>query len=101
MLSYPPTSPTDLSASKGPQILAAVATTYVLATIAVILRFVSRRISKAQLWWDDWLIIIALVNVIFAPSPAEADWFLAPIHGHDYSCSLRQVPPIPNVCVEC
>ncbi|CAF9931199.1 hypothetical protein IMSHALPRED_008558 [Imshaugia aleurites] len=33
-----------------------------LTAIAVALRFVSRRLSKARLRWDDWLILIALVN---------------------------------------
>lgn len=33
-----------------------------LSAIAVALRLVSRRLSKVRLWWDDWLILIALVN---------------------------------------
>ena len=35
---------------------------FALSAIAVALRMVSRKISKARLRWDDWLILIALVN---------------------------------------
>ncbi|KAL2860786.1 uncharacterized protein BJX67DRAFT_326749 [Aspergillus lucknowensis] len=35
--------------------------TAVLATIAVVLRFVSRYIVKAGLWWDDWVIVVSLI----------------------------------------
>ena len=33
----------------------------VLPVVAVALRLVSRRISRVNLWWDDWLILVALV----------------------------------------
>ena len=32
-----------------------------LATIAVLLRFITRRSQKSTLSWDDWLLIPALV----------------------------------------
>ncbi|KAL2800951.1 hypothetical protein BJX66DRAFT_104232 [Aspergillus keveii] len=35
--------------------------TVVPATIAVALRFVSRYISRAGFWWDDWVIAVSLV----------------------------------------
>ncbi|KAL2860649.1 hypothetical protein BJX68DRAFT_90142 [Aspergillus pseudodeflectus] len=35
--------------------------TVVPATIAVALRFVSRHISRAGFWWDDWVIAVSLV----------------------------------------
>ncbi|KAJ5718278.1 hypothetical protein N7488_003924 [Penicillium malachiteum] len=35
-------------------------TTIVPATVAVLLRFVARRVSKAGLWWDDYTIAVAL-----------------------------------------
>ncbi|CAI6077579.1 unnamed protein product [Clonostachys chloroleuca] len=35
--------------------IAVLAICYPLATIAVLLRFLSRRISKNSFWWDDWL----------------------------------------------
>ena len=36
-------------------------TTYVLAVIAVSLRFWARRLMKAQTWVDDWIVALALV----------------------------------------
>ncbi|KAL4918830.1 hypothetical protein BDW62DRAFT_200472 [Aspergillus aurantiobrunneus] len=35
--------------------------TVVSATIAVLLRFISRSIAKAGLWWDDWVIMVSLI----------------------------------------
>jgi hypothetical protein len=32
------------------------------ATLCVILRFISRHVSRAGLWWDDYTIAIALVS---------------------------------------
>lgn len=39
----------------------------VLSTLIVALRFLARRVSKAGLWWDDWLIVPALVGVLLTP----------------------------------
>lgn len=36
----------------------------VLATAAVVLRFTARRIGPRELWWDDWVILAALVRNI-------------------------------------
>jgi hypothetical protein len=33
-----------------------------LATLSGILRFISRRIMQAGIWWDDWCSLIALVG---------------------------------------
>ena len=33
-----------------------------LSTTAVLLRFLSRRIARTKLWWDDWLTVVALVG---------------------------------------
>ncbi|KAL4947390.1 hypothetical protein BDW69DRAFT_178501 [Aspergillus filifer] len=35
--------------------------TVVAATIAVVLRFISRYIAKAGFWWDDWVIVASLL----------------------------------------
>ncbi|KAL4782051.1 hypothetical protein BJX76DRAFT_359303 [Aspergillus varians] len=35
--------------------------TVVSATVAVGLRFLSRYIAKAKLWWDDWVIVVSLI----------------------------------------
>jgi hypothetical protein len=34
----------------------------VVSTIAVALRFLTRRIFRAKLWWDDYLCLAALVS---------------------------------------
>lgn len=59
----PPTnlSPSFLAQSRVPAIYAAVITVSVLCTIAVALRFLCRRFVKATLWWDDWIILVALL----------------------------------------
>ena len=33
-----------------------------IATCAVVLRFYSRRLTKADLWVDDWMVLMALVR---------------------------------------
>ena len=38
-----------------------VASVTVLATVAVILRLLSRHIKAQKLWWDDYMIIFSLV----------------------------------------
>ncbi|KAF2806913.1 uncharacterized protein BDZ99DRAFT_422208 [Mytilinidion resinicola] len=50
----------DLSASRQPQIWAAIGTTYALAVICVALRFLARRLVKFTFWLDDWLVLGAL-----------------------------------------
>jgi len=52
----------DLNANQGPKIIAVSAVLIAISTIAVILRFISRMVSKAGLWWDDWLIVAAMVR---------------------------------------
>ena len=37
--------------------------TWALAVIAVCLRFVARRLSKARFWYDDWLVLPATVSI--------------------------------------
>ncbi len=41
--------------------------TWILAFIAVALRFIARRLSKAGLWYDDIMIIPALVFLLSRP----------------------------------
>ena len=62
MTSGPPAG-MDLSESRGPQVIGADMALLALATIAVILRFISRHISKANFWWDDWVLAVALVMI--------------------------------------
>lgn len=45
----------------------------VLSTISVILRFVSRGVSKTPLWWDDYTVLIALVSAGLLLDLSESD----------------------------
>lgn len=60
----PPVTPgVDVQASRQPQLYAASTITFVLAVIAVILRFLSRKLLKTNYWLDDWLSVAALVSL--------------------------------------
>lgn len=52
----------DLSETQVPRILGVNIATYALACVAIVLRFISRRLSRAHLGWDDWLMIPAIVR---------------------------------------
>ncbi|KAJ5511080.1 hypothetical protein N7453_003183 [Penicillium expansum] len=55
----------DLNESYQSQLRAKYAATYALAVVAVTLRLLCRlRISKVRLWWDDYIICVALVRII-------------------------------------
>lgn len=62
MASGPPAG-MNLSENLGPRIIGADMALLGLATIAVIMRFISRSLSKANLWWDDWILAVALVMI--------------------------------------
>ncbi|MCJ1432056.1 hypothetical protein MMC27_001412 [Xylographa pallens] len=51
----------DVNATEAPKIIAVSVVLIILSTAAVVLRFVARMLSKAGLWWDDWVIVAALV----------------------------------------
>ena len=60
----PPIPPgVDITASKQPQLWAATIATFVLAVLAVAFRFWSRRLLKAKVWLDDWVILAATVSL--------------------------------------
>lgn len=52
----------NLSDTYQPSIYAAAIITYMVATSAVILRFVARRLTNMKLWYDDWLVVVAWVR---------------------------------------
>ena len=52
----------DKHANKGPLVLGVSILVSFLAITAVALRFLSRKLSKAHYWWDDWMILAALVS---------------------------------------
>lgn len=51
----------ELTENQGPRITAAELTVTIIATVAVAMRFLSRRVQRAQYGLDDWLILAALV----------------------------------------
>ncbi|KAF4445629.1 integral membrane protein [Fusarium austroafricanum] len=57
----PPPDNLDLTESRIPEIVAALATTWAIATICVPLRFFARRLKGYPLWIDDWLALFSLV----------------------------------------
>ena len=52
----------DLSETRQPDLYASGITTFVLAVVAVCLRFWARKLLKARLLLDDFLIVAALVR---------------------------------------
>ena len=60
----------EIKDNLGPTVLAVSATTWVVGLIAIVLRFLARKVSRAPFWWDDWLIIPAqlftMVGMILA-----------------------------------
>ena len=50
------------SDTQQPKILAVLCLSLVISYAAVLLRLVSRRLKRAQLWIDDWVIISSLVK---------------------------------------
>lgn len=62
----PPPPGIDLSENKTPQNNAVMISMYVIAVVAVALRFISRtKVQKTFLGIDDWVIAACLVSVIF------------------------------------
>ena len=59
----------DLNSSKAPLILGTSTCLMVVSVVAVALRFLSRKLSGAGFWWDDWMCMIALVK------------YQCPVHG--------------------
>ena len=48
--------------SRVTMIMASVIAWFIIPYVAVALRFTSRRISRTVLKWDDWCILLSLVN---------------------------------------
>ena len=40
-----------------------------LAIISVVLRFYTRAFTKAGLWWDDWMILVAVLATVLTVIP--------------------------------
>lgn len=56
-------SPEYLHETSGPNANVIIITCFALAVVAVPLRLAARKAIKTPLWWDDYLIILALVCV--------------------------------------
>lgn len=57
-----PTAATTLEETQAPKMYAIFSTFFALPLLAVALRLVARRVSHLRLWWDDWLILFAMVG---------------------------------------
>ena len=50
-----------LTESRQPEFFGAIITLLILSSIAVLLRFMARKITRQNFGWDDWLILAALI----------------------------------------
>jgi len=57
------TNSSGLQESQQPKMMGIFTTFLILPLIAVGLRILSRRLTRMELWWDDWLILIATVGI--------------------------------------
>ena len=58
----PPPAAVDLQATQVPRILGVNIATFTLAVLAICLRFTARRLTRQVYWWDDWLILPAIIG---------------------------------------
>ena len=61
MASLEPPKGIDIYASQEQRVVSSGIALIILSTSFVILRFISRFIANAGLWWDDLLVILALL----------------------------------------
>lgn len=54
----------DYSQSKQPDLWAVEFITFAAATVFISLRLLSRRLTKIEFWWDDYLAMCAYVSYI-------------------------------------
>ena len=54
---------TDADFDERSHIKCSILATWILALIVLSLRFAARKISKAGFWWDDWLLVLAMVRM--------------------------------------
>ncbi|RAK99402.1 putative integral membrane protein [Aspergillus ibericus CBS 121593] len=83
-MDFTPPAGLDLTESKRPELYGAYSTTYGLALGAFGLRMVSRMlISKVGLWWDDYLVCIAMLTAT-ANFAVMIDWVNHGVGQHIY-----------------
>ena len=78
-----------------PQLIASFAVSLFLAYSAIVLRLTSRRFSRTQLGWDDWIIILSLVSSILFPwllflALCGYEWVDREVDIHQYLHILRR-----------
>ena len=69
--------------NRGPDIIVSLAIMLAMAYIAVGLRFLSRKMTRANLSYDDWVMVIGLVchagsSTFSCPWPLRTRFFLMP-----------------------
>ncbi len=69
----PPPSAAFLDESRQPRLYGVLLTTFILALVCVVLRFVARRLQHMQLWYDDLLLMFAMVGRAQHGHQAAAD----------------------------
>ena len=62
----PQLSLAELGEDQGPRLLPVFIVFTILPVIAVCLRVLARILMQVKLWWDDYLIFVALVHVLLA-----------------------------------
>ncbi len=58
----PPPEGIDLGADRAPTLVIVIILSFVLTTVAIIARILTRMLSENSLWLDDWLIVIYIVS---------------------------------------
>lgn len=71
-MTSPAPSNVDLNANRGPTIVKSVIAVSVVSTAFVVLRFIARRFRHVKFGADDYLIVVACVNLVLA-SPGFVD----------------------------
>jgi len=51
-----------INQNRGPDMIVSSVICIALASVAVFLRFFARRLSRTQLWFDDYMMVLALVR---------------------------------------
>ena len=80
-----PLTPEQLAENKGPHVITGCLTVAILATIAVVLRLLARRLQKSTIGADDYLILLALVRSLSLTFFFHADFLEAFRMGDLYS----------------
>ena len=77
----PHLSPAELRENQGPQLLPVFIIFTILPVIALCLRLLARRITRMNLWWDDYLIVFASVCSRLAIDTSPCDQKLIKLKG--------------------